>query len=111
MIRFATSTTAVPTSLPGRVLLGLVRLLLLGLGALLTLALLVAGLLMALGLVLWAVLRGRRPTLAPAFGWARRQQAFRPRQATTPDVVDIEAHEVPVHRADGGSPAPRRLPG
>ena len=79
----------------------LLKLLLLAGGAVLGLVALAVGMLLALGLVVWALVRGRRPEKVQVFRWRGK-----PRGAATPpaEVVDIEAREVRSepgpHRAD-----------
>lgn len=78
-----------------RVVYALFRLALVAFGVVFGLLALLAGLALASGLVVWSLLRGRKPTIArfrmnPShpFGGARpREPKF--------DVVDIEAREVP----------------
>ncbi|HEY0818522.1 MAG TPA: hypothetical protein VGD46_07070 [Rhizobacter sp.] len=89
-----------------RVVSVLLRLLLVGVGLVFGLMALLAGLVLAFWLVVWSVLRGRKPTLqrfrmnpSQPFGGMRRQ-------APAGDVVDIEAREVPdvpqqIHRDRG----------
>jgi hypothetical protein len=68
------------------------RLLLLAVGAAVGLLALVMGLLFTLGLVGWALLRGRRPVRLSAFRWRGAPQ---PGRATgRAEVIDIEAREV-----------------
>ena len=68
------------------------RLLLLAVGAAVGLLALVMGLLFTVGLVGWALLRGRRPAPLPSFVW--RGSSRPPRPAGAADVIDIEAREV-----------------
>lgn len=82
----------------------LLKLLLVAGGAVLGLVALAVGMLLALGLVLWALLRGRRPEKVQVFRWRGM-----PRGAARPpaEVVDIEAREVRTepgpHRADAAN--------
>ena len=79
--------------LAGGLVTGVARVLLLALGALAALAAMAMGLLLAGGLVAWALLRGRKPVLrAQAFRW--RGTSPRGRSAPPLDVVDIDAREV-----------------
>lgn len=79
--------------------------------AALLLGLLLAGVLVALSLVLWSLLRGRRPALFSAFSFFRqassqlRQGAWgaRPR-ADVSEVVDVQAHEVRAVLLGGADP-------
>lgn len=68
------------------------RLLLLAVGAAVGLLALVMGLLFTLGLVGWALLRGRRPPRMQAFRWRGVPQPGRAPERT--EVIDIEAREV-----------------
>jgi hypothetical protein len=70
-------------------------------GALLAMLALALGLLLALGVMVWALLRGRKPVRVQTFRW---QGMSRPGRAPPDEVVDIEAHEVPEGKA-----APRVL--
>lgn len=94
-----------------RSLQGLVKLGLMVFAAALLLGLFLAGVLVALSLVLWSLLRGRRPALFSAFSFFRqassqlRQSAW----ATSPganasEVVDVQAHEVRAVLLDGAAP-------
>lgn len=70
------------------------RLLLLVAGALFGLLALAFGLVLAAGLVIWALLRGRRPMVRQAFVWRGPR---RPGAATRPpsaDVVDVDVREI-----------------
>jgi len=65
-------------------------------GFFLVLALMAVALLTLIGVVIWSLVRGRRPTIDVS-GFARARGKFnpgRPRQAMG-EVVDIEAREVP----------------
>jgi uncharacterized iron-regulated membrane protein len=80
------------TAFFGAILRTALRLALLVLGALLMVAALAAGLLLASGAVLWALVRGRRPardTFRARFEQARR--TARPRG----EVIDVEVREIP----------------
>ena len=67
----------------------------------LVLSLMAVALVTMLGLVLWSLIRGRRPTIDVS-GFARARGRFRPagaRPAVDPaDIVDVEAREVPNSR-------------
>ncbi len=67
----------------------LMRLALLLVGLVIGLAALVTGLLLTVGLVGWALLRGRKPAKVQGFRW---RGVARPGGAA--EVVDVEAHEV-----------------
>jgi hypothetical protein len=69
-------------------------------------SLLVVALMVAFGVLAWALLRGRRPVMAGVLrrgGWVAGRPGVPPRsaasQASTGDVIDIEAHEVPARPA------------
>ncbi|MBK9359622.1 MAG: hypothetical protein IPM99_00205 [Rubrivivax sp.] len=79
--------------LAGGLVTGVARVLLLALGALAALAAMAMGLLLAGGLVAWALLRGRKPVVRQAFVWPGRGERV-PAQDSA-EVVDIEAREVP----------------
>ena len=79
--------------LAGGLVTGVARVLLLALGALAALAAMALGLLLAGGLVAWALLRGRKPVVRQAFVWPGRGERV-PAQDSA-EVVDIEAREVP----------------
>lgn len=82
--------------LAGGLVTGVARVLLLALGALAALAAMAAmamGLLLAGGLVAWALLRSRKPVVRQAFVWPGRGERV-PAQDSA-EVVDIEAREVP----------------
>lgn len=74
-------------------LTGMLRVLLLAFGALAALAAMAMGLLLATGLVAWALLRGRKPVVRQAFVWPGRGARVPPQDGA--EIVDIEAHEVP----------------
>lgn len=79
--------------LAGGLATGVLRVLLLAFGALAAVMAMAMGLLLATGLVVWALLRGRKPVVRQAFVWPGRAA-----RVPTPDgaeVVDIEAREVP----------------
>lgn len=85
----------------GSLLNGLWRGLLAVLGMAVVLALLVLGFVLSLALIVWALLRGRRP--APVrFRWGAMGQAMASRQArgqaqphaSHTDVVDVEVREI-----------------
>jgi hypothetical protein len=61
-------------------------------GAMVALAALVMGLMLTVGLVSWALLRGRRPSAQQSFVWRGRKGPGRPSAGT--DVVDVDVHEV-----------------
>lgn len=65
------------------------RLSMLAVGLLIGLAALLTGLLLTVGLVSWALLRGRKPTSVQGFRWRGRQVP-----GAAAEVVDVEAHEV-----------------
>jgi len=77
---------------------GVARVLLLVAGAVAALFAMLLGLVLATGLMGWALLRGRKPVVRQAFVWPGRAARVPPA-----DVFDIEAREVP-------EPAPRPLP-
>lgn len=80
----------------------LMRVLVVVAGAVLAMLALALGLLLGLALMLWALLRGRKPVRMQAFRW---QGMPRPgRKPPAGEVVDIEAHEV-----REGPSAPRAL--
>ncbi len=79
--------------LAGGLVTGVARVLLLALGALAALAAMAMGLLLAGGLVAWALLRGRKPVVRQTFVWPGRGERV-PAQDSA-EVVDIEAREVP----------------
>lgn len=79
--------------LTGGLVTGLLRVLLLAFGALAALAAMAMGLLLASGLVAWALLRGRKPVVRQAFAWPGRGARVPPQHGA--EVVDIEAREVP----------------
>ncbi len=93
----------------GRLLAGLWRGLLAVLGMAVVLGLLLMGLALSLVLIVWALLRGRRP--APVqFRWRRAGQGkagpmSEPQRRDPVDVVDVEAREIPRPSLpdDGGS--------
>lgn len=91
--------------LAGAVLAGVLRVLLLALGALAAMVAMLMGLLLAAALVVWALLRGRKPVIGQAFVWrGRRSQGP---SAGVGEVVDAEVREVPdVHNAPGTLPKP-----
>jgi hypothetical protein len=70
----------------------LFRLVLIVGGAMVALAALVMGLMLTVGLVSWALLRGRRPALRQGFVWRGRSGPGS--QPTGTDVVDVDVHEV-----------------
>ncbi|WP_326534733.1 hypothetical protein [Pseudorhodoferax sp.] len=73
------------------------RLLLLVAGALFGLLALAFGLVLAAGLVIWALLRGRRPMVGQAFVWRgprRPGAAARPTPGAMDDVVDVDVREI-----------------
>jgi hypothetical protein len=74
-----------------RLLRTLLKLVLLAVGAVLGLLALAFGLLLTAGLVLWALVRGRKPVQVQTFRWRGM-----PRPGATPagEVVDVEAREV-----------------
>ena len=87
----------------------LLKLLLLAVGAVLGLLALAFGLLLTAGLVVWALVRGRKPVQVQAFRWRGM-----PRPGATPsgEVVDVEAREVGRDRDREGAdrvPAARAL--
>lgn len=81
------------------------RLLIVGLGVLFTLVLLAAGVVFMLGLAVWSLVRGRKPSIAgfrvpPRPGWTDMPRGFRAqRPPRSPrrqeDVLDVEVREVP----------------
>jgi hypothetical protein len=85
----------------GRLLTGLWRGLLAVLGMAVVLALLVLGIVLSLVLIVWALLRGRRPT-PMRFHWSgmgqgmtgRRARAAPPPSNTQAEVVDVEVREI-----------------
>ncbi len=85
-----------------RLATGVVRVLLLAAGAVAALFAMLLGLVLATGLLGWALLRGRKPVVRQAFVWPGRAARVPPGAAAA-DVVDIEAREVP-------EPAPRPRP-
>ena len=82
---------------------GVVRVALLAAGAVAALAAMLLGVVLATGLVGWALLRGRKPVVRQAFVWPGRAARVPPQAAA--EVVDIEAREVPESAAP---PLPRR---
>lgn len=82
-----------------RLATGVVRVLLLAAGAVAALFAMLLGLVLATGLLGWALLRGRKPVVRQAFVWPGRATRVPPGA----EVVDIEAREVP-------EPTPRPLP-
>lgn len=85
------------------VVAAVLRVAMLALGLLLGLVALVFGLLLTVALVLWALLRGRRPTIrAHRFRWQRRSAGMP--GSDRAEVVDIEAREVDA--GNGRAPAP-----
>ena len=82
----------------------LLKLLLLAGGAVLGLIALAVGLVLAAGLVLWALVRGRRPAKVEVFRWRGM-----PRGGAVPptEVVDIEAREVRGEPGDHAADAAR----
>lgn len=85
--------STVPPSLPQRMLWALLRFVLVIGGMILMLGALLLGLVLASGVVLWALLRGRRP--GPVnLRWASmpRPRGFGTR--ATGEVVDVQAREV-----------------
>lgn len=88
-----TQTLQALRRLAGGLVTGVARVLLLALGALAALAAMAMGLLLAGGLVAWALLRGRKPAVRQAFVWPGRGERV-PAQDSA-EVVDIEAREVP----------------
>jgi hypothetical protein len=102
----------------GRVLRGVLRLALGLAGVVFLLSLLLATLVVVLGVSLWALLTGRKPT--PAVVFSRfRQSSQRYRQGVWPgseprqpmgDVVDVQATEVPDKPAAERDKAPRSGP-
>jgi Flp pilus assembly protein TadB len=99
----------VPTFL-SRVVSVLLRLVLVGVGLVFGLMALLAGLVLAFWLIVWSVLRGRKPTVQrfrmnPSQPFGGMGAGMR-RKAPAGDVVDIEAREVPevpqqIHRDRG----------
>lgn len=102
-----------PTDLPGQFASLLLRGVLLIAGAVFALAVLAAGLIAAVGVVLWALLRGRWPEMKagwqifravrsrrPPFAGGMRRPGAAPRGGTVVDaeVVDVEVREIPSHR-------------
>lgn len=85
-----------------RLATGVARVLLLAAGAVAALFAMLLGLVLATGLVGWALLRGRKPVVRQAFVWPGHASRVPPGSAAA-DVVDIEAREVP-------EPTPRPLP-
>lgn len=86
------SSTA-PLSLPQRLLSALLRFALIIGGTILMIGALLLGLVLASGVVLWALLRGRRPgPVNLRWGGMPRPRGFGPR--TTGEVVDVQAREV-----------------
>ena len=82
-----------PLSLPQRVLSALLRFVLIVGGMILMLGALMLGLVLATGVVLWALLRGRRPgPVNVRWGRMPRPRGFGPRP--TGEVVDVQAREV-----------------
>ena len=84
-----------PPSLLQRMLSAVLGFALLVGGTLLMLGALLLGLVLASGVVLWALLRGRRP--GPVnLHWGRmpRPRGFGPRAPGQGDVVDVQAREV-----------------
>lgn len=64
-------------------------------GALLMLAALLLGLVVASGVVLWALLRGRRPEpVNLRWGQMPRPRGFGPRATDAREVVDVQVREV-----------------
>ena len=92
-----------------RLLRTLLKLLLLAVGAVLGLFALAFGLLLTAGLVLWALVRGRKPVQVQTFRWRGM-----PRPGARPfgEVVDVEAREVGRegnHEGADRVPVPRAL--
>jgi hypothetical protein len=94
-----------------RSLQGLIKLGLMVFVAALLLGLLLVGMLVALSLVLWSLLRGRRPALFSAFSFFRqassqlREGAWaNSHRADTSEVVDVQAHEVRAVLTGGADP-------
>ena len=86
-------SSSAPLSLPQRLLSALLRFVLVIGGMLLMLGALLLGLLLASGVVLWALLRGRRPgPVNLRWGGMPRPRGFGPR--ATGEVVDVQAREV-----------------
>lgn len=86
-----------PASLPQRLLSAVLSAVLVVGGMLLMLVALVMGLVLAGGVVLWALLRGRRPgPVNLRWGYMPRPPGFGPRPARpgAADVVDVQAREV-----------------
>lgn len=82
-----------PLSLPQRLLSALLRFVLVVGGMMLMAGALLLGLVLASGVVLWALLRGRRPgPVNLRWGGMPRPRGFGPR--ATGDVVDVQAREV-----------------
>lgn len=81
---------------------GLLRVLLLALSAVFVVSLIVAGLFVVLVSVLWSLVRGRKPAVFHIYTQFRDASrrfhgaAFTPRptQASTEDIVDVDAREV-----------------
>lgn len=71
----------------------LMRVLVVVAGAVLAMLALAMGLLLGLGLMVWALLRGRKPVLQQSFHWPRRG-GMGGGGSDVADVVDIEAREV-----------------
>lgn len=79
------------------------RLVLLAAGLVLAGVLLLVGLAAALGLLVWSLLRGRRPAMVfraaqrPSWGRMRQGRAAAPASARSadPGIIDVEMREVP----------------
>lgn len=101
-IRYSQSTAA---SLPQRMLSAVLRAALIVGGMLLMLGALILGLMLATGVVLWALLRGRRPgPVNLRWRTMSRSAGFGPRQSPAAnDVVDVDAKVV----GDADRPPPR----
>src|SRR6218665_1086476 len=77
-----------------------IRLLLTVFSVVLVLSLMAVALVTMLGLIVWSLLRGRKPTIDVS-GFARARGRFKPRGRPAPgarhagEVVDVEVREVP----------------
>ena len=82
-----------PPSAMGRALGSLARAAIVLFGMLLTLGALMLGMALAAGVLLWALLRGRRPG-SVSMRWRNTAMTPRPRSAPSGEVVDAQVREI-----------------